>query len=216
MKGYDCFIFDMDGTVSDTNRLIYDSFNHIASIYGGKKYSDGEITKMFGPPEEDALLAVVGKDVIQRAMDDYLAFYRQRHRDLARLHPGMEQLLARLKSRKKKVALFTGKGRHTTAISLDEFQIGKYFDYVVTGNDVENHKPSGDGIRKVLGYFALPPDSALMVGDSVSDVKAARDARVAVAAVLWDSYAKEQVMRMNVDYLFHDVAEFSDWLDQLP
>ena len=216
LKEFDCFIFDMDGTVSDTNRLIYDSFNYIARTYRGREYSEGEITKMFGPPEEDALLAVVGKDVIDRAMADYLAFYRSQHRTLARLHVGIEDALARLKKRGKKIALFTGKGKHTTAISLEEFGIGRYFDFVVTGNDVLNHKPSGDGIRKILEHFHVHEERALMVGDSVGDVKAAHDAHVAVAAVLWDSYSKDQVMRMKSDYLFHDVQEFSRWLERLP
>jgi len=216
LKEFDCFIFDMDGTVSDTNRLIYDSFNYIARKYRGREYSEGEITKMFGPPEEDALLAVVGKDVIDRAMADYLAFYRSQHRTLARLHAGIEDALARLKKRGKKIALFTGKGKHTTTISLEEFGIGRYFDFVVTGNDVLNHKPSGDGIRKILEHFHVHEERALMVGDSVGDVKAAHDAHVAVAAVLWDSYSKDQVMRMKSDYLFHDVQEFSRWLERLP
>ena len=216
LKEFDCFIFDMDGTVSDTNRLIYDSFNYIARKYRGREYSEGEITKMFGPPEEDALLAVVGKDVIDRAMADYLAFYRSQHPTLARLHAGIEDALARLKKRGKKIALFTGKGKHTTAISLEEFGIGRYFDFVVTGNDVLNHKPSGDGIRKILEHFHVHEERALMVGDSVGDVKAAHDAHVAVAAVLWDSYSKDQVMRMKSDYLFHDVQEFSRWLERLP
>jgi phosphoglycolate phosphatase-like HAD superfamily hydrolase len=51
-----------------------------------------------------------------------------------------------------------------------------------------------------------------MVGDSVADVKAAKEAGVKIAAVLWDSYGKENVMRMNVDYQFHSVSDFFDWI----
>jgi len=51
-----------------------------------------------------------------------------------------------------------------------------------------------------------------MVGDSVADVKAAHEAGVEIAAVLWDSYGKENVMRMKVDYQFHSVKEFFEWV----
>jgi phosphoglycolate phosphatase-like HAD superfamily hydrolase len=51
-----------------------------------------------------------------------------------------------------------------------------------------------------------------MVGDAVADIKAAREAGVKVAAVLWDSYGKDKVLQMDVDYQFHSVKEFSDWL----
>lgn len=83
---------------------------------------------------------------------------------------------------------------------------------MVTGNDVEHHKPAAEGIEKVLSHFGLRPDQALMIGDAVSDVKAAHAAGVPIAAVLWDSYGKESVLSMKTDHVFHDVEELAQWL----
>ncbi len=207
-----CFIFDMDGTLTQTNQLIYDSFNYIARKYRDRTYSVPEITAMFGPPEEDALLSIVQPGEIDAVMEDYLSFYRANHGRLARLYPGIEDTLRFLKDRGRLLALFTGKGSRTTAITLEEFGLTGYFDAVVTGNDVANHKPSPDGIHQVLERFSLRPDEALMIGDAVSDVKAAHSAGVPVAAVLWDSYGKERVLQMNADFVFHDVGEFHRWV----
>ncbi len=207
-----CFIFDMDGTLTQTNQLIYDSFNYIARKYRDRTYTIPEITAMFGPPEEDALLSIVEPGEIDAVMEDYLSFYRANHSRLARLYPGIEETLRFLKERGRTIALFTGKGSRTTAITLEEFGLNAYFDAVVTGNDVENHKPSPEGIRRVLERFSLHPDDALMIGDAVSDVKAARGAGVPVVAVLWDSYGKERVLQMNADFVFHDVSEFHRWV----
>lgn len=212
MSALKCVIFDMDGTLTQTNRLIFDSFNEIAQRYQGKTYSPEAITAMFGPPEEGALLSIVGRESIDKAMEDYLAYYRQRHDELAQLYPGILDLLIWLKNRGVSLALFTGKGIHTTTITMEMFGLKPYFDFVVTGNDVANHKPSADGIRKILAHFGLNEDEVLMVGDSPSDVKASHDAGVNVAAVLWDSYNREKVLQMKPDYVFHDVAEFSLWL----
>jgi pyrophosphatase PpaX len=213
LKHLKCIVFDMDGTLTQTNQLIYDSFNYIAQKYAGRTYSIPEITAMFGPPEEEALLAVVRPEQIDSAMKDYLSFYRTHHNQLARIYPGMEKILSSIKERGKMLAIFTGKGTPTAKITLQEFRIEKYFDYVVTGNDVIKRKPSSEGLFKIMKHFALQPDEMLMVGDSVSDVKAAHEAGVKIAAVIWDSYAKEKVLQMKTDFVFNDTKEFQDWLN---
>lgn len=212
MSSLKCVIFDMDGTLTQTNRLIFDSFNYIALKYEGKRYSEPEITAMFGPPEEGALINIVGRERIGEAMKDYLQFYIAHHNELARLYPGIKEIVVHLKKRGVHVALFTGKGIDTTSITMDKFGLTPYFDYVVTGSDVTNHKPSAEGIRKIIDHFGLQPDEVLMVGDAVPDVKASHEAGVKIAAVLWDAYGKEKVLQMKTDFVFHDVKEFSEWL----
>lgn len=207
-----CIVFDMDGTLTQTNQLIYDSFNYIAKKYAGRSYSVPEINAMFGPPEEGALLAIVKQEVLDEAMADYLTFYRKHHNRLARLYPGIEEVLRYISQSGRKLAVFTGKGNRTATITLQEFHIDRYFDYIVSGNDVVNHKPSSEGLRKIMDHFGFGAEEVLMVGDAVSDVKAARGAGVKIAAVLWDSYAKEKVLQMDTDLAFHGVEEFHEWL----
>ena len=52
MKRLSCVIFDLDGTLADTGRLIFASFNHIAERYTGRAWSEQEILATFGPTEE--------------------------------------------------------------------------------------------------------------------------------------------------------------------
>jgi HAD superfamily hydrolase (TIGR01509 family) len=207
-----CVIFDMDGTLTQTNQLIFDSFNYIAWKYLGKTFAVPEIVAMFGPPEEGALVRIVGEKSLETAMQEYLDFYRLNHRRLAKVYPGIDSILRQLRGRKCWLAIFTGKGTHTTKITLEECGIQEYFDLIVTGNDVVNHKPSAEGIRKVLAHFGIGSNQALMVGDSVSDIKAAREAGVVVAAALWDSYNKEKVLAMQADVVFYDIGEFRSWI----
>ncbi len=202
----------MDGTLTQTNELIFATFNHVAEKYIGKIYTPVEITKMFGPPEDIAIERLVGKDRLDKAMDDFYSFYERHHPRMANAYEGIHEVLDFLKSNGLLLAIFTGKGKRSTLISLDILGIKNYFDIIVTGNDVDNHKPSADGIRKVMARFGLEPEQVLMVGDAVADIKAAREAGVKVAAVLWDSYGKDKVLQMDVDYQFHSVKEFSDWL----
>ena len=203
----------MDGTLTQTNRLIYDSFNYIAQKYAGKTYSIPEINAMFGPPEEEALLSIVRPEQIDTVMNDYLSFYQTHHNQLAQLYPGMENILSSIKDGGRLLALFTGKGTRAAAITLQEFRIDTYFDYVVTGNDVVKRKPSAEGLFKIMDHFALQPDEVIMIGDAVSDVKAAHEAGVTIAAVVWDSYAKEKVLQMKTDFVFYNTKELQEWLN---
>lgn len=215
MKKYSCIIFDMDGTLTRTNQLIYDSFNHVAERYINKRLTPKEIVALFGPPEKEAVENMIGSQHIDSAMDDYYQFYRSEHHRLASIYPGVIELLAYVRSKGVLIGLFTGKGRRTTDISLEEFGIMQYFDMTITGDDVDEFKPSGNGIRKILERFSLDPSQVLMVGDAVADFKASREAGVDIASVVWDSYAKDEVLLLPSDFHFHDVPELFGWLQSL-
>jgi HAD superfamily hydrolase (TIGR01509 family) len=206
-----CVIFDMDGTLTRTNELIFESFNHVAEKYTGKRLTPKEIIDLFGPPEEGGLAKVVGTKAVDEAMDELCEYYQSHHTRLAALHPGVDEILDYLKKRGVKLAIFTGKGKRTARITLRELDIAHYFDFVVSGSDVVNHKPHHEGIMKVIERFALAPDDVLMVGDALGDVTASRAAGVRVAAVVWDAYDKERVLQANADYVFHSVGEMSEW-----
>jgi len=204
-------IFDMDGTLTHTNDLIFASFNHVARKRLGREFSPGEIIGLFGPPEEGAVEQVFGKAHVEDIMDELCAFYRAEHSVRAFLHDGMEDVLRHLKQHDVKLAVFTGKGRRTAAITLEVLQIGGYFDLVITGNDVARHKPDPEGIFRVLHQLDVAPERTVMVGDSMADVRSSRGAGVRMAAVLWDSYDRERVRGSGADYMFETVPEFSAW-----
>jgi phosphoglycolate phosphatase-like HAD superfamily hydrolase len=63
--------------------------------------------------------------------------------------------------------------------------------------------------------FSLAPSEVLMVGDAVADFKASRETGVDIASVLWDSYGKDDVLKLSPDFLFHDVQKFFEWLKQI-
>jgi HAD superfamily hydrolase (TIGR01509 family) len=207
-----CVIFDIDGTMAKTNDLIFASFNHVISRHLGKTMSPREIIGLFGPPEEGALSALFGHERSGPLMDELCEFYHAHHATLASLHPGIDRVLEMLKGRGISLAVFTGKGTRTTNITLDALGLREYFDCVVTGNDVVNHKPHPEGILRVLAQIGVPAGAALMVGDSPVDVAASRAAGVPVASVLWDCHDPDAVVASNSECVFHTVNDMERWL----
>lgn len=209
-KLFDGFIFDIDGTLTSTNQLIFDSFNFIAKKYLNKTFTDDEIISMFGPPENDILKRLCGENY-ESARKDYFTYYSKNHWK-AELYSGIKEILENLKSKNYPIGIFTGKGRDASIITLTKLGVDHYFDLIITGDDVENHKPSSEGIIKFLSHFKLEPERVLMIGDSVSDVIASKEAGIKIASVLWDSYGKEEVKTLSSDYYFHTVEGLREFL----
>ncbi len=210
MAKYKGIIFDIDGTLTSTFDLIFASFNYVMKKYLNKNYSNEEIIGLFGPTEDQILDELCGENSA-KAKEDYYNFYSENHH-MAELYPGIKELLEYIKSKKVYLSIYTGKGRKAAAITLKKLQIFDYFDLMISGDEVKEHKPSPEGIELFINKFKIPQDKVLMIGDAPSDIKAARAAGVEVASVLWDSYSKEQVLKLNSDYIFHSVSELSEFI----
>ncbi len=205
MKKFDGIIFDIDGTLTSTNQLIFDSFNFILRKYMNKTLTPSEIIALFGPTE-DQIIEGWFPENHEEVKKDYYQYYTDNH-GIAALYPGIKELLAELKSSGVKLSIFTGKGRSAAMITLEKLHILDYFDHVVTGTDVTNHKPSPEGILKFLDEYKISKDRAVMIGDAIADIKAARGAGVKVISVLWDSYGKEDILKNGSDAIVHTVEE---------
>ena len=210
MNKYKGIIFDIDGTLTSTNELIFASFNHISGKYLNKKLTNEEIIALFGPTEDVILKEWAGEDY-ETARKEYYDYYSANHY-LADLYPGIKDLLELIKSKNVLLSIYTGKGRTAAEITLKKLEIYYYFDLIITGDDIKEHKPSAEGIVKFIEKFKLPKENVLMIGDAPADIKAARAAGVEVASVVWDSYAKNEVLAFNSDYVFYTVDELTNYI----
>lgn len=211
MKLFDGIIFDVDGTLTSTNELIYASFRHVTNKYLNKNYTNEQIYSLFGPTEDGVIKELCG-DNYEDARKDYYDFYTENHH-MADLYPGIIDILKMLKQRDIKLSVYTGKGSIAASITLKKLGIYDYFNMIVTGDDVKEHKPSPEGVQVFVDKFNLNKERVLIVGDAVADIKAARNSGIKSASVVWDSYAKEKVLAMGSDYVFETVEELENFLE---
>lgn len=212
MRNFEGIIFDVDGTLTSTLELIFDTFRYIARKYFNRHMNDDEIARLFGPTEDVILKAWAG-DNYDTVRKDYYDYYTKNHHK-AELYPGIEEVLDYIKSNKVLLSIYTGKGREAATITLKKLGIYDYFDLMITGDDVKEHKPSAEGINKFIEKYNLNKERVLMIGDSPVDVKAARAAGVKAASVVWDEYAKRTKNLLKGDYLFHHVHELKEFISE--
>ncbi len=188
---FDLVIFDLDGTLANTSGLIFDSFNFIMRKYRSLEMSPEQIMSYFGPPEEIAIKNIMGDESFDSVWHDYLEYY-EGHLSQTQVFAGIPELTKDLKESGARLAIFTGKGDDTTELTLRYHGLRDMFDLVVTGSVVANHKPDPEGVALALKRLQVLPSRAVLVGDSLSDYKAARAAGVHFIAALYDRLAKNR------------------------
>ncbi len=212
MAEFEAFIFDFDGTLADTYPLIMDAFNAFATRYTGREWSIAEIVALFGPPESDIIGNLVDDELRDEAIEYYYAAYRDLHRaDL--LYEGMDELMMELEARGKKMAIFTGKGRRSTEITLKELNLAGKFNPVVTGDDVNRGKPHPEGLLKAIRELKVNPEKTAMIGDHRSDILAGKAAGVFTIGALWHGYDNDALLQAGPDKAFESPAELFQWIN---
>lgn len=204
-------IFDLDGTIANTLPLCIRAFRLSVEPLAMKELSDADIIATFGPSEEGTIMTLIPAHY-EQGMVNYLQFYSDLH-DLCPVpFDGMTSLLETLKAKGVRLAMVTGKGKHSTAISLGRFGLDAYFEPLETGS------PSGpvkeEGITRVLDKWNdLDKASVIYVGDAPGDITASRKAGIRVIAAAWAETAEpDRLLPMKPDHLFYTIEEFGEWL----
>ncbi len=203
-------IFDLDGTLGDTLPICTEAFRRAAAPLVGRDLSDEEIHATFGPSEEGSVHALApGRG--EECLEAYLSHYEELHGSCDTPFEGVRDLLDELRGRGVRLALVTGKGPRTCEISRRRRGLGGEFSHVETGCPHGPCKP--EGVRRILANWGLPAAEVGYVGDSPSDVDAARATGIVALGAAWGAMTDAARIRAKQpDALFASVAELREWL----
>lgn len=210
MTGIQCVLFDLDGTLLNTNDLIIKSFKHTLSKHLSLEVTEEDIYPFFGEPLR-VTLERFGPELAEEMLLSYREFNKVYHDELTTIFPGAVEALEELSRLGVRLGVVTSKITQTAIRGLELFGIRRFFEVVVGLEMTEKHKPDPEPILKALEILDLPPSAALMVGDSPFDILCARNAGVKSAAVAWSVHSKEKLMEEGPDYYiqsFQDVLRF--------
>jgi phosphoglycolate phosphatase-like HAD superfamily hydrolase len=208
----DGMIFDLDGTLTDTFQVCFLAFREALLAFTGVTYTDEEILARFGPSEDGMLQRWVPARW-EECLQSYLTVYAREHRRLSRLFPGVETALKLLKERGIPLAVVTGKGPQSAAISLQDLGLMPYFDCVETGSSEGSVKPRC--IQRVLARWQVPPGRVAYLGDVPSDIEAARGAGVLPLAAAWEARSNAEALQaLDPLAVFGAVPEFIRWIER--
>ncbi len=145
--------------------------------------------------------AKIDKKELRQMLDETLDGFDMRAQSEAAIKPHSVQVIRSIKSMGYLVGLVTNSGSKVTNLSLEKYKIANYFDAVVTRDDVERMKPSGEGLRKVLELLHVDASEAVYVGDSWADVVAARENGVRNIAVEGGMSTRERLEEQSPELI---------------
>jgi len=123
------------------------------------------------------------------------------------LLPGARDALNELRQMKKKIVVVTNNGRIGTERTLDRLELRDIFDGVVTRDDVEELKPDPGIVLRALDLAGVEADDAILVGDAIIDIRAARAAAVKSVAVPTGPFPLTRLLAEEPDFIVGSFLE---------
>jgi pyrophosphatase PpaX len=194
-------LFDLDGTLIDSTRLIVESYHHTMRVHRGRTFPDSEWIAGLGTPLRVQFRRFTADAAeVQRMIETYREWNLAHHDAMVRAFPGALDAVTALKALGARLGIVTSKNRHGVERGLDLCGFDGLFDEIVTSDDLEASKPDPAPVLAALAHLDLPAQSALFVGDSPHDIAAGRDAGTRTAACLWGPFERATLAAERPDY----------------
>lgn len=178
-------IFDFDGTLADTNELIIDSWQHTYRVLTGEEQDEEVLRATFGEPLDLSMKHAFPGVPVRKSIDVYRSHQTDVYDDMVRPFEGMTDLIRTLKEKEYKTGILTSRLKPSTMAGLEKFGLIPYIDSIVTYEDCAKFKPDPEPMYTVLKKLGVRPEEALMVGDSLFDIRCAHNAGVRAVLVGW-------------------------------
>lgn len=205
-------LFDLDGTILNTDLLIEKSFRYVFSKYKPEyELSYEEVLSFMGPSLKDTFALYFDKDMIDELVDCYRGYNISHHNDFVTIYPHIEETLQTLKNKGYKMAIVTTKMTDVARLGLDLFDLTHYFDCVIGMNEVNKVKPDPEGVLKALDTLGCK--QGVMVGDNKSDILAGKNASIHTIGVKWTPKGYKELEELNPDLMIDDMSEIIGFIE---
>ena len=187
-------LFDLDGVLVDSFDAWLAALNDALYLYNHKELTKGEfIDRYWG---HDLFDNIKELNLTYEVGEACNKFYKN-HIDKIKIFPKTKETLIKLNNYKKGVITNTPKD---SAIKvLKQFDIYRYFELVLTSNDVKLSKPNPEIVIKSCKLLNLEPKEILLIGDTKSDIEAGRAAGCKVIGI-----------NIDADFTINNISEITN------
>jgi phosphoglycolate phosphatase len=164
----------------------------------------GLINDLNGEPDEA---------LYNKALPIFRKLYAENTSKRSRLYDGVTEALEFLSSTGVKIGCVTNKASEFTLPILQDLGISDYFETVLCGDMVEHKKPDPQPLILSAEKLGASPKASMMIGDSMSDVKAARAAEFSIVCMSYGYNHGEDIRDYNPDAVIDSMAEIKNIVD---
>lgn len=209
MKNYEIILFDLDGTLVDTGPGIFDSLEYAMDKMGISIMSRSELKKFVGPPliESFQLFCGLNQEQAELGVQYYREYYSEKGLYEVIYYPGMNELLEKLNSEGKLLAVATSKPEHFAAKLLEKTDMAKYFSHIC-GSLNSSRTTKAEVIEYALKTCNVSKlRSAVIVGDRKYDVIGAKKTGIDSIGVLFGYGSQEELEEAGATWIAETVED---------
>ena len=201
---YNYVLFDLDGTLTNSELGITKSVQHALRKFGIEVEDRTVLRPFIGPPLGESFQVFYGMSVEES--EQAIKYYRERFSVKGlyenEVYPGVEKMLQVLKESGKKLILATSKPEKFTMLILEHFDLLKYFDFVAGATMDGSRGEKADVIRYALELSGIEDKSeVIMIGDRKFDILGAKENGLASMGVLYGFGDREELTEAGADYI---------------
>ena len=207
----DTILFDLDGTLIDSNQLIIDSFKAVFDKeYPNLEVIETEYVSFIGPTLWESFGKYENDPVkIDALVALYKLYNKNKHDEAIKPFPNAVKLLKTLKLKGYKVGIASSKMHEVVKQGLRISGLLDFVDVVVGMDDVTSHKPNPEALLKALEL--LGGHKAIYIGDHPNDIKAGKNANMITIGVGY-TWHLDKLKESNPDYLINDLMEVLNYV----
>jgi len=210
-------LFDLDGTLLDTAADIARALNRVLDEYGWAPLAVGDVARMIGrgsPMLIQRAAATRGKALSLTDQTAMLERFFHHYGDLeergesdAQPYPGVVRTLRHLHEAQLQLAVVTNKHRRFATALLHRLHLMQWVGVVIGGDTCERRKPDPQPLLFACESLSVDPSQALMVGDSINDVRAARAAQMPIVCVPYGYNEGQDPRTLECDAMIDTLAD---------
>jgi phosphoglycolate phosphatase len=218
LKKIKLILFDLDGTLIDSEHDLAASVNAMLTHFGRKELPLEVIATYIGDGAPMLIRRALGDPAhatfLQEALNYFLLYYREHKLDTTRPYAGIAEALQQVGTfdgMARRMAVLTNKPVRASRDILAGLGLSQYFFQTYGGNSFETKKPDPLGAQTLMREAGAEPEETIMVGDSEVDVLTARNANLWSVGVTY-GFAPQGLERTHPDILVDTPEELAEAL----
>jgi phosphoglycolate phosphatase len=210
-------IFDLDGTLIDSQRDLANSVNAMLRHFGRQELSAEVIARYIGDGAPMLIRRALGDpddgSYFRQALDFFLQYYREHKLDNTHVYAGVPELLDAVRdgSRPRLLAVLSNKPVNPSRHIVEGLGLRHHFFQIYGGNSFATKKPDPLGAQTLMNEAGATPEQTVMIGDSEIDMLTARNAGMYAAGVRY-GFRPETLNLSPPDVLVDTTAELAEVL----
>lgn len=207
--------FDVDGTLSDTDDLYAQNVSKFLPrfLFKDPQRTARRIVMWIEAPG-NALLSLADTLHLDDEMVAVIDWLSRRRKHLDKkflLVPGVDELLKQLHGRYH-MSVVSARDEKGTMRFLEQYNLVKYFDAIVTGLSARHTKPYPDPILLAAQKMGVSPENCLMIGDTTVDIRAGKAAGAQTVGVLCGFGEESELRKFGADAIIEDTTKLLEIL----